>query len=433
MKVSYYNIFFPFEGNYILFNTLGGSIFVVDSEIKEFLEKDEISLLSEDYRDLFTTHGIIVEDKLNEQNAYKLVYERSKYNTISTILHVITTYSCNLACIYCYEGKGEVEHKAMDEEIANCAIRFIKNLTENNQSQSVAIELFGGEPLLNMPINLLIAKELNKWCEETSRHFSINAITNGTLSTEENVEALAQYQSSFLVTVDGPKEIHDQRRIYKNGKGTFDHIMEGLYRVRDSDLGLMIRINVDETNKDHIVSFFEFLKEEGLDNAIISIKPVFNTSPACLSYNYCMPDSEGLKIVNDLYSVARSMNFRTEDPVRPSPQGACSAQKVSYFTIDPFLRLFKCAILPPYEKNAVGTVNMEDGTPHFNYVNIDFLSRDPMMIEPCNTCKLVPICRGGCPVEIYETYGTTHAYVCRKPGFYETMKENLIRFVTSHD
>ena len=429
MKASYYNVFFPFEGNYILFNTLRGSIFVVDSEIKNLLEKNEVSSLTKEYEEAFTANGIIIEDALNEQDAYKLMYEGSKYNTVATTLHVITTYACNLACIYCYEGKGELEHKTMDEKTAHCAIQFIKDLTENNNSKSLGIELFGGEPLLNMPMDLLVAQELHKWCEENGKNFSINAITNGTLSTDKNVEDLAEYHCSFLVTLDGPGEIHDKRRIYKDGSGTFNDIIEGLYRVRDAHLGIMIRINVDETNKDQVVSLFEFLKDNDLNRVVISIKPVFNTSPACLSYGYCMQDLEGLRVVNDLYSVARTMNFRTEDPVKPSPQGACSAQKISYFTIDPYLRLFKCAILPPYEKNAVGTVSMEDSKPVFNHVNIDFLSRDPLAQDKCRTCKLVPVCRGGCPVEIYETQGTTHGYVCREPGFLETMKENLITFV----
>ncbi len=428
MKTSYYNVFFPFEDEYVLFNTLGGAIFVVDSEIKGYLEKNEIASLSEEYKELFTDNGIIVEDSLNEQDAYKMMYEMSKYNSVSTALHVITTYDCNLACVYCYEGKGELEHKAMDEKTARCAIQFIKNQTKNNNSKVLGIELFGGEPLLNMPINLLVAKELSSWCEENGVRFSINAITNGTLSTAQNVDDLAAYTCSFLVTLDGPKEIHDQRRVLKDGTGTFDTIIEGLHRVHDAHLRIMIRINVDETNRNHIVPLFGFLKEEGLNNAVISIKPVFNTSAACLSYNFCMPDTETLQVVNDLYIKAREMNFGLEDPLRPSPQGACNAQKISYFTIDPYLRLFKCAILPPYEKNAVGKVRIEDAHPVFNHVNVDFLSRDPMVIEPCKTCKFVPMCRGGCPVEIYDIKGTTHSNVCRKSGYEETLKINLTNF-----
>ena len=429
MKASYYNVFFPFEDQYILFNTLRGSIFVVDHEIKGILETNTVSSLSEEYTELFSSNGIIIDDEVNEQDVYKLVYEQSKYNTALTTLHVITTYRCNLGCIYCYEGKGEVENKSMDERTAQCAIQFIKDLAENNSSRALGIELFGGEPLLNMPVNLLVAEELHKFCEENNKQFSINAITNGTLSTEKNVEDLAQYHCSFLVTLDGPQEIHDQRRLYKDGKGTFDDIMEGLHRVRDANLGIMIRINVDEANKKYVVPLFEFLKDEGLTRVTISIKPVFNTSPACLSYGYCMPDVTSLQIVNSLYAEARKMNFRTEDPEKPSPQGACSAQRISYFTIDPYLRLFKCAILPPYEKNSVGTVDLETFQPVFNNRRIDFLSRDPLNLEGCNTCQLMPICRGGCPVEVYETQGTTHGSVCREDGMYECIRENLIQVV----
>ncbi len=429
MKPSYYNVFFPFGDQYILFNTLRGSIFVVDAEIRNCLEKGEISSLTDEYTQLFQNNGIIIEQELNEQDSYKLMYEGSKYNTVSTALHFITTYQCNLACVYCYEGKGELYHKSMDKETAKCAVQFIKNQVQNNNSRSLGIELFGGEPLLNMSVNLIAAEQLREWCEETNIHFSINAITNGTLSTLQNVEDLAQYKSSFLVTLDGPKEIHDKRRIYKNGKGTFDDIVEGLYRVRDSHLGIMIRINADEVNKDHIVFLFEFLKDNGLSNVVISIKPVFNTSPACLSYGYCMPDLEGLKVINDLYTVARKMNFKTEEAEKPSPQGACSAQRMAYFAIDPYLRLFKCAILPPYEKNCVGTVSRENFTPIFNHVNVDFLSRDPLTFEECRMCELMPICRGGCPAEVYDVKGTTHGNICRKQGMYDTLKENLTNFV----
>lgn len=429
MKPSYYNVFFPFQENYILFNTLRGSILIVDDETKTLLEKGEISSLGEEYVEAFTGSGVIVEDELNEQDVYRLMYERSKYSTASTTLHVITTYNCNLACTYCYEGKGELEKKRMDAKTAHIAIEFIKNLADNGCSKVLGIQLFGGEPLLNMPINVMVAQELSTWCEETHTFFYVNAITNGTLLTQEHVDMLAPFHCGFLVTLDGPQPIHDERRVYKNRKGTFTDIVEGLYRVRDANLGIMIRINVDEKNKAHIPTLFAFLRENGLNDVEISIKSVLNVSPACLSYGYCMPDVEGFKIVNDLYALARTMNFKTEDKGKPMPQGACNAQQVSYFTIDPYLRLFKCAILPPYEKNSVGAVNRESFQPGFNCRNVDFLLRDPLAQEECRSCQMVTLCRGGCPVEIYETRGTTRGAICRREAFYECVKEDLMRVV----
>jgi uncharacterized protein len=428
MKVSYYNVFFPFGKEYILFNTLEGYVIVLDSKTKSLLEKNEISSLSEEYQVVFRDYGIIVEDELNEQDKARLMYERSKYNTTSTALHVITTYACNLACVYCYQGKGEVKTKSMGEKTARHVIQFIKNLTTNNNSKSLGIRLFGGEPLLNTPINVLIAKELSKWCRENDKDFSLIAITNGTLLTGKNVEDLAQYNCSFMVTLDGPKDIHDQRKTYKNGRGTFDDIINGLYHVKDSNQKIIVRINVDENNKDHVVSLFQFLKDGGLNNVVISIKPVFNISPACQSYDHCLPDIKKIRVGTSLLTTARDMNFRTQDQENPPPRGACSAQQISYFTVDPYLRLFKCSNLAPFEKNAVGIIK-GDSRPEFNHINIDFLSRDPFTLDECRTCQLVPICCGGCPAVVYEAQGTTHGNVCNKSGFYEMLKENSINLV----
>lgn len=429
MKASHYNVFFPFDEKYILFNTLKGSIFVVDSETRDSLEKNDLSSLNEEFIRLFVKNEIVVEDELNEQEVYRLLYERSKYVLPVTSVDVVTTYACNLACIYCYEGKGELENKSMDERTARCALKFIYRLATHENNTGLRVTLFGGEPLLNMPVNLILAKESRKWCEENSKDFFMSAVTNGTLFTERNVEDLAQYSCSFLVVVDGPHKIHDQRRIYKSGNGTFNDIIDGLHRVTDHGLKIKIRINMDETNKDHIVPFFAFLREEGLTDVSLNITPVFNTSPACSSYSYCMPDLEGSVVTNHLYNVAESMGITTEKKEKPSPQGACRAQRFSNFIIDPYLRLFKCNILLPFEKNAVGTINPEDSEPMFNRVNVDFMSRDPLAADECRMCKLVPVCRGGCLVEILETQGTTHGYICRKQAVHEVLQERLTTFV----
>lgn len=141
-----------------------------------------------------------------------------------------------------------------------------------------------------------------------------------------------------------------------------------------------------------------------------------------------MPDLEGSLVTDHLYNVAKSMGITTEKKEKPPPQGACRAQKFSNFIIDPYLRLFKCNILLPFEKNAVGVINPEDSEPLFNHVNVDFMSRDPLAVHECKMCKLVPVCRGGCLVEIFETQGTTHGYVCRKQAIHETLQEDLTSF-----
>lgn len=412
LKSSHYNLFFPFGDKYILFNTVEESVLEIDSELKELLEKNEILSIDREYRKMLKENEMIIKDKKKEMEKVRQFY--SSRNETSTDFSIITTYLCNLSCTYCKKG---MDNHTMDKKTAACIMKFIKEQTVTNNSKTVGIELCGGEPLLNMPVNLLIANELRKWCQETGREFSLSVVTNGTLLTQENVDALTEYNCRFLVTVDGGKEIHDQRRRYKNGKGTFDDILEGLHRINQEQTTL--QINVDNTNKD-IVSFLEFLKNNNLQKVKISIRS-FNTS-ACRQHGYCMPDEPGSKLQNYFSTVARAMGFDVVGE-KLSPLGSCFAERGSYFVVDPYLRLFKCPLLL-LEKNLVGVIQ-ENSKPVFNQVYEDFLSRDPLTLDQCCTCELVPVCGGGCPVEVFETMGTTHGCVCRKSELYNVLKENL--------
>ena len=110
-------MFFPFGNEYILYNTLRGSIFAVDSEIKDRLEKNDLSSLSQEYIHLFESNGILVEDELNEHTVFRLMFEQSKYMLPYTTVHIATTYACNLACVYCYEGKERWNRSVWTKEV----------------------------------------------------------------------------------------------------------------------------------------------------------------------------------------------------------------------------------------------------------------------------------------------------------------------------
>lgn len=415
MKASYYNVFVPYNEEYILFNTQKGSLFLIDSQVKDLLEKNELSSFDEEFIEVLKRNGILVDDDKNERDTVALMLNKTRHDKTSLDFHIITTYECNVSCVHCYEKK---ETKRMDEKSAECVIEFIKGLTV--KSSRLAITFFGGEPLLNMAVNLKIAKKLSEWCKETQKEFSLSVVTNGTLLTSENIENLAVYNCKVVVMLDGPKDIHDQRRRYKNGKGTFNDILEGLHQATDYNLDVTVRITVDDTNNDHIESLLKFLKDDNLDTVRISIKPTFNTSPACRWYD-CVLAEPWSKVQTQLVNKAQDMNFPVDQPGKPSSR-ACLARNISYFTIDPYLRLFKCTVLVPYERNAVGTINTKDFWPTFNQLNIDFLSRDPLLLHECRECNLVPACLGGCPAHVLEAEGTTHGKVCDKPGLYEIVK-----------
>ena len=49
-------------------------------------------------------------------------------------------------------------------------------------------------------------------------------------------------------TLDGPKEIHDKRRIATDGSETFDKIVEGVDCLLDHNINVTVRTNVDKEN-----------------------------------------------------------------------------------------------------------------------------------------------------------------------------------------
>jgi len=418
MMASFYNIFLPIDDEkYLLFNTLQRSLLLIDRETKESLESGPFDRLPVEIANMFKDNGILIDDSYDEQEVYQCYYERHKYTDQDASFHIITTYACNFACEYCFEGKGTIASQHMDPKTAESIVKFIKNTTIINNCLALKIQLYGGEPLINFDIGYKMLENLSQWAKENNIQFSTYTITNGSLITEDIAKKLSAFSSSILVTLDGPKEIHDKRRYYKNGKGTFDDILKGLTVAKKCGIQIAIRINVNKENYLHVPSLLVTLKLNGLNNALISIKPVFDASStckSCSSFNHDSgSDQENIAICDNLYALARNEGFNTEDVITLPSLSVCGALRSPKFVVDPLGRLFKCAILPPHESFSVGTIN-EQGIPRFNSLFYRIMSRDPLAIDDCGSCKLIPICGSGClAISLYK-YGEPNKKVCEK-------------------
>jgi uncharacterized protein len=50
--------------------------------------------------------------------------------------------------------------------------------------------------------------------------------SNGTLLDEEKIDFLIEHDFSLMISLDGPKEINDLNRVYPDGSGTYDTVIE---------------------------------------------------------------------------------------------------------------------------------------------------------------------------------------------------------------
>lgn len=156
------------------------------------------------------------------------------------ILTLEVTEACNMRCRYCifsgeYEYSRPHGHQSMLLSTAKAAIDF--HLAKNEMAESLSIGFYGGEPLLEFDL-IKECCEYVRSCErkrETKRGTLFSLTTNGTLLTDERIDFFIENDFALTISIDGPREIHDQYRVFPNGSGSFAPVFEGIQRIYEKD------------------------------------------------------------------------------------------------------------------------------------------------------------------------------------------------------
>lgn len=145
------------------------------------------------------------------------------------------TQNCNFRCKYCiYSEDHNVRQRAhsterMSWEVAKKAVDFL--WTHSVDSKSVNVGFYGGEPLLEFPL----IQRVVEYCEERffGKGLTFTITTNGTLLSDEMIHYFQAHDISLMISLDGPKEINDQNRVFADGRGTYDVVMERIARLKE--------------------------------------------------------------------------------------------------------------------------------------------------------------------------------------------------------
>jgi len=145
---------------------------------------------------------------------------------------IVLDERCNMRCRYCaYSGiylyNRKHSNKSMTPKVMRQAVDFYFSHSSANDEKNLSI--YGGEPLYNYGL----LKELVDYVKvKYTENAQYNMTTNGTLLDNEKIDFLVKNQFSLLISIDGPKDIHDQYRVFRNGKGTFDCIIRNLKKMK---------------------------------------------------------------------------------------------------------------------------------------------------------------------------------------------------------
>jgi uncharacterized protein len=149
-----------------------------------------------------------------------------------TTLHmVVVTLRCNQSCSYCHASSQPPKNTKWDMNY-HTAVNTVHTIMET-PAPSIKIEFQGGEPLLNFDVVKTIVKEAKKANKIKQKDLSFVICTNLTLVNKEVLNYLSKEDILVSTSLDGPEEIHNRHRKFRNGEGSYDKFIKKLYFSRE--------------------------------------------------------------------------------------------------------------------------------------------------------------------------------------------------------
>jgi uncharacterized protein len=324
---------------------------------------------------------------------------RHKRKVIRRItLHV--SNDCNLRCKYCFGNGGSYnqERKLMTEQTAREFVDFCVNQFERIEK----IVFFGGEPMLNLKVMELVCARFKYYKEErkikTLPKFII--ITNGTILTDRMLAFIKENISIITVSIDGPKEINDIQRIYKDGKGSYEKIARFISTIQqETNVKMQYEATYTQLHIDYNYSHEDisrFLDETfGISGVIINEQGL---SPQLLLDFWNTVDLEYLRrtklkyLPKDFWVLLYTIIRNTVNPI-------CSVIEES-FAVSSSGTIYACHIINGTTGCELGAINGKNVYNHseeykpFDH-EIDFRSNDM-----CKNCWMIKLC-GGCSMSYF--------------------------------
>ena len=332
------------------------------------------------------------------------------------------SYDCNLRCSYCFQDHMRTDERynhllrGMSENTVDRIFRAIPDIESQCGVQTSASDVrdfgfFGGEPFLkaNYSIVKLVidrARALGK--------ASFWAISNAT-ELHEYADLLGPDLISRLqVTLDGPPTLHDQRRIYPDGKGSFKVIASNITMALQRGVALGIRVNFDRGNVSSAPDLARTIQKFGWDQFpnfsayAAPVTPSNAKTPASSTFGslelfrtltelrvahpevavFSRPDDRLVVMAHQIFSTGAQPMFQAT---------FCGAQN-GLFIFDAFGDVYACLERTGDAKQRIGHVSEEGGLAINDQVYQLWRSRNVTSNDVCSACKYALSCGGGCAV-----------------------------------
>lgn len=396
IKITKYLYFKNIKNSHYLVDLRKNIIYEIDRKRYQNIETGKLHSVDMEF---LSSNNLLVENNIEEYHV-----ELSRFNTMISDskrldLVILVTNDCNFGCVYCYENYSKFK---LNDYNINDIINFINNMLETEKYNSVFINWFGGEPLLELNNIEKFSNLVKILCHEKGVPYISSITTNGySLNLDNFKKLLGLNVRYFQVTIDGDEESHNELRPLKSGYGSFDKIMKNLISIKNERLknffSINIRCNITKNTINNYYKLEEILRKNFLDDNRFKLTPFLVSDFGGnlvkkieneLMDNYDMINVNGIANYNNIFDT-------------PVQEEICYVWKNGGFTIVPDRGVFKCSHFVEecgdYNKNYL-----------FNFDNIDYKrikTVQDMIIknnhaEKCVECKYMPFCYiNTCPIK----------------------------------
>lgn len=397
MKASRFNMLVPHEptDELLLFNTSSGSLIAVDSSDEQALTGvvdgvSPISGLSDELREVLFEQGYLIDDDLDEIG---MVVERNQLgiddpNRLDVF--ILPNMNCNFACPYCFEDHRPSQ---MSDETVERIIAWLERMAP--QFKVVLISWFGGEPLLSFTRMIEVQRRLKSICERVGTTFNSHVTTNGYLLDEQRAAQLADAGLlSYQITMDGPPEIHNRRRLLKGPGDSFERVFANLCALARNvpDANIKLRVNFDPSTLPSVPELLTLFPEDVRSRLHLVLEKIFGDDLIYIGWSR----ERVAKETEECYELARRLGYQvTTTPLEPTKLTYCYADRKSEFVFNHEGDVFKCTVSNFTAAERLGVL-VDGGGIQWEGSGLQDWMALPSLEEKCHACTYLPMCMGGC-------------------------------------
>lgn len=323
------------------------------------------------------------------------------------------TQNCNLRCKYCiYSEDSNLNQRShstnvMSLETAKRAIDFYR--LHSHDVHNMSIGFYGGEPLLAFQL----IKEVVEYSEKVfeGKEISFAVTTNGTLLNDDAIRFMLKHNFIITFSIDGPKRIHDKNRIFRDGKGSYDVIMENIQNAYERDPHKLKRSSINmvidsEQSYDELLTLFEeralknigctyyFVERDGVAqlpsdsfltkynyDRFISIFEHFRENVGVCKNKFLIRNIQSFDVDVERFATSRIIRSTA------APSGPCLPGKLRLF-VDCFGNFYPCEKVNENTHMKIGS--LDEG---FDYDRIgSLLNIGRLDSDKCKSCWAISLC-----------------------------------------